>query len=208
MSIERGKFISIHGIDGTGKTETARAVQREVVRRGYEAVNYDDHQARKANPHREKKEALDARGSVEDRLTAHLESTMYHSDQIDSLLAQGYHVVKSRYLDDVMANFAHLGVSQDYMDTIVRKFPVVQPDLKVILTVEEPERIRRIQNRQDATEVDKEEKKTGSHLLFLEEYLKNITSQSDGVARLSLDTGSLDSNQVARSIVDHLLTRS
>jgi hypothetical protein len=38
---------------------------------------------------------------------------MYHSNEIESLLKQGFHVVKSRYLDDVRAHFLHLGISKE-----------------------------------------------------------------------------------------------
>ncbi len=206
MGIERGKFITVHGIDGTGKTTTARAVQAEAAARGHDIVNYDEHPDRALNPHSARKDALDRAGEdLESRLIAHLESTLYHSDQIEKLLAEGYHVVKSRYLDDVMAHFAHLGVSEEKLHEISSKFPIVQPDLKVILTVDDATRLNRTGEREDATSADREAKIPGSRAHFFEEYIQRAAEQA-GDAR-TFDTGTFDSESIARAIVDYIVAR-
>jgi thymidylate kinase len=203
MSIERQQFLSIHGIDGTGKTATARAVKAEAEARGLRMINYDEHEYRKNNPHSNRKEALDKEGSPEERLIAHLESTLYHSDQINKLISDGYHVVKSRYLDDVMAHFSHMGIEQEQLESIVRKFPIVQPDLKVILTLDEAIRQQRVNERGDATEADTKAKVIGSRALFFEDYVKRAVN--DFGRSLQFDTGSMDSQAIARVIVDDIL---
>lgn len=203
MSIERGKLITVHGIDGTGKSETARAVSAEALARGVRVINYDEHEAREKNPHTERKRGVDKSGSLEERLAAHLSSTLYHSENIEQLLANGYHVVKSRYLDDVMAHFSHLGVSQERINFIVQKFPIVQPDLKVILTLDEVARMERMRKRSFVTDQDIEAKVSGSRALFFEDYIKQAISRSSD--SLSLDTGAMDSRAIAKVIVDRII---
>jgi len=47
---------------------------------------------------------------------------MYHSEQIEKLLSQGYHVVKSRYLDDIKAHFSYLGIEPEKLSEIEKNF--------------------------------------------------------------------------------------
>jgi len=92
---------------------------------------------------------------------------MYHSEQIEKLLSQGYHVVKSRYLDDIKAHFSHLGIEPDKLSEIEKKFPLVQPNLKVILALDEDERRRRINYRGVLNERDEGIKNQNTRLGFL-----------------------------------------
>lgn len=205
MSPERGRYTTIHGIDGTGKTETAREVAERLAARGIPTVNYDSYRNSIKNPHTDKKEQIDKTGTLEERLVAYLESTMFHSEQINALVAKGYHVVKSRYLDDVMAHFAHLGVPEERMREIVRRFPIVQPDLKVILTVDEKIRRQRLNERPQPDERDRDEKLPGSRALFFEQYLKDHATEMAANPVLHIDTGVCNTELVAKTIVDHIV---
>lgn len=204
MLIERGKFISIHGVDGTGKTTTSSKTHDLLIAQGQKSINYDTYKEADVNPFSEKKKDADKNGSLEDRIVAYLESTMYHSKKIDALLNDGYHVVKSRYVDDVLAHFAHLGISEERLNEFKEKFPIVQPDLKVILTLDEEVRRQRIDKRGILDERDIEIKKEGSRLLFFEDFLKKSAEKASKDSILYIDTGSIDSDTVAKKIVDHL----
>lgn len=208
LGVSRGRFISVHGIDGTGKTTTTLAAVDALNAAGIPAINYDTYKEGEKNPYAEKKNLADREGSLEERLAAYLESMMYHGERIEALLAQGFHVVKSRYLDDILAHFNHLGVSEDVMEALRKKFPMVQPDLKVILRLTEPERRQRIDVRGVLDEKDLEEKRPGSRLQSFEEYLLRATEHASSDSVLHVDTGSCDVNEVSRRIIDRILARS
>lgn len=202
----RGKFVSVHGIDGTGKTSTAQAVVDKLEVIGVPSVNYDILRSQNGSPLGEKKKEIDRTGTLEDRLAVYLESMMYHGEAIEALLAQGFHVVKSRYLDDVCAHFAHLGISQEKIEEFKKKFPMVQPDLKVILQLTEAERRRRINTtREVLNDNDLDEKMPGSRAYFFEDYLLKAAQVAPLGSVLHVDTGECDTDAVARKIIDHML---
>jgi thymidylate kinase len=205
LETSRGKFITIHGIDGTGKTSSTRMVVEGLNALDERAINYDDHKDKLSNPYSEIKKEVDKHGSVEERLSVYLESMMFHSAEIDSLLAQGFHVVKSRYLDDIRAHFSFLGITPEKMKELVEKFPLVQPDLKVILLLEETERRRRINIRGILDDKDLEERKEGSRLDFFENYLREAVKHAPAGSALFIDTGIFNCDEVARKIIDHIL---
>ena len=202
-----GEFVSIHGIDGTGKTTTTKELVETLNKSGKKTINYDDYKEDLENPHTtRKKEARDS-GILEDELAAYLESMMYHSDQIEELLSQGYHVVKSRYLDDIKAHFSHLGIEKEKLEELEAKFPMVQPDLKVILLLEESKRRERLNDRGVLNERDLEEKNPDTRLGYFEDYLLKTSEESAKDSVLHVDTGTLDATQVAKKIIDHIINQ-
>ncbi len=129
---------------------------------------------------------------------------MFHSDKIKELLRQGYSVVKSRYVDDVLAHHAHLGVEN--VAEIARLFPIVQPDLRVILILNEEVRRFRIMQRGEIDLKDKEMRQVGSRLDFFENYLLEGASELMKIGKaMKIDTTDLNPQQIARQIIDHLL---
>jgi thymidylate kinase len=206
METKRGRLITVHGIDGTGKTTTTERVSTELQNRGHKAVNYDTFKSGRRNPFSEKKDRADKFGTPEERLVAYLESTMFHSDQINELLDAGFDVVKSRYLDDVLAHHSHLGVSEEVIAENLKKFPIAQPDLKVILTLDEAKRRERIGERGILDERDEEHKIEGSRLRYFEDYLKSAAEKAAPGTVLSLDSGTLNLDEVVEKIMTHLLT--
>lgn len=202
---DRGRFVTIHGIDGTGKTSTTQKVVEGLGDIGERAINYDIHKETGFNPFSDIKNEVDKHGSIEERLTVYLESMMYHSTEIDSLIQQGFHVIKSRYLDDIKANFSYLGISPEKVKELEKRFPMIQPDLKVILLLEETERRRRINIRGISDDRDLEERKPGSRLDFFENYLIEAVKGARAGSALFIDTGSLNCNEVAKKIIDHIL---
>lgn len=59
---KRGKFISIHGIDGTGKTSAAVEVSKKLEEAGMAAVNYDLLKEKSNSLYEEKKKEVDKTG--------------------------------------------------------------------------------------------------------------------------------------------------
>ncbi len=206
MTPERGKFISIHGIDGTGKTTASENVAESLKLHGQAAVNYDNYKEIEANRFSQKKENADKNGTLEERVIAYLESTMYHSDRITELLDKGYHVVKSRYLDDVIAHFTHLGYPKAKLQKLLKKFPMVQPDLKVVLTLDEEKRHERIAYRGVLDERDTQKKEEGTRLQYFEDYLLEAAQKAPEGSVLKIDTGKLNASEVARQIIEHVIT--
>jgi len=205
MEAPRGKFITIHGIDGTGKTTTTEKLHQRLVSMGEQAINYDTHKNDRPNPFAQKKELADREGSPEERLAAYLESTMFHSEQIEDLRKQGFHVMKSRYLDDVLAHHSHLGLSEEVLQAGLRKFPIVQPDLKVILTADESKRRDRIEGRGILDARDAEHKAPGSRARYFEDYLMQFAQKAPEGSVLHLDTGELDAEEVVERIIRSLM---
>lgn len=201
----REKFITIHGIDGTGKTSTAQMVVKRLNDSGQSAVDYDDYKETRPNPYKEIKARVDKFGPLEERLTVYLESMMYHSNEIESLLADGYYVVKSRYLDDIKAHFSYLGVDSKKMSELEKKFLLVQPDLKVVLLLEETQRRKRINTRGVLDDRDLEVRKPGSRLDFFENYLVKAIQEAPTESTLIIDTSSLNCEEVAKKIIDHIV---
>ncbi len=170
MSEKIGKFISIHGIDGTGKTSTAKEIVDVLKKSGEKVINYDIYKESVKNPHATRKREIKETGTLEDQLAIYLESMMFHSTQIEKFLSQNYHVVKSRYLEDIKAHFSHLGVGEEKIKELEGKFPMVQPDLKVILLLDEIKRRSRISERGALNGRDLEEKNPQTPLEILINY--------------------------------------
>lgn len=202
---KRGKFITIHGIDGTGKTTTTANIVEKMKKSEILAINYDNFKKSLNNPYAQKKKEIKENGTLEEKLAIYLESMMYHSDQIEQLLAKGYHVVKSRYLDDIKAHFSHLGVDQGVLGKLESKFPMIQPDLKVILVLDEEERRKRIQDRGILNERDEEVKKIDSRLGFFEDYLLKISREAQPKSVLYVDSGILNINEVSKIIINRII---
>ncbi len=75
MSEKIGKFISIHGIDGTGETSTAKEIVDVLRKSGKKAINYDIYKESVKNPHatrkKEMKENWNIRRSISDIFRIH-----------------------------------------------------------------------------------------------------------------------------------------
>lgn len=205
MRPERPLFVTIHGIDGTGKTTTSDTLSTQLITHGIKTINYDVYEAENIdNPFSASKKRVVAETSPDSQLAFYLGSTMYHSDKIDDLLHQGYSVVKSRYIDDVLAHHAQLGVK--YVTEIANLFPMVQPDLRVILTLNEEARRERIRQRGERDLKDKEVRQKGSRLDFFENYLLEKSTNLMRIGRaMRIDTSQINPEQVAQQIIDHLL---
>ena len=150
------KFITIHGIDGTGKTSATVKICELLKGQLIECVNYDKSPMREKNPFYAAKKRMLLEGTIEQQFCHYLGSTLYHSNIVSRLLQEGKVVVKSRYIDDVLAHHDHAGVENT--EKIASLLPIKQPDLKILLTVQEEAREKRIQKRGIEGEEDRQSK--------------------------------------------------
>lgn len=207
MRPERSPFVTIHGIDGTGKTATTAALATALENRGIATVNYDLHELQLSNPFSAAKERVLRETSPAAQLAFYLGSTLYHSDQISQLVIDGYAVVKSRYLDDVLAHHEHLGVEN--VQAIAALFPVVQPDFQVVLTLSEHERRRRIEERGIVDAYDLVEKVAGSRMEYFENYLLTHTQALQDIGRaMHIQTDTIKPQEVAEEIIKYMLRQA
>lgn len=206
-TIERPMFITVHGIDGTGKTTTTEVITKCLESLNIASINYDVfEQSNISNPFAVAKKRVVLEASPFAQLAFFLGSTLYHSDQINGLLRDGYSVIKSRYLDDVLAHHAYLGVEDT--QGVSNAFPIKRPDLKILLTLNEEERKRRIITRGIFDQKDKDVRDGKSRLDFFEDYLLKIMGENEhSLAAMNVDTLNLTPQQIASLVIENLMTR-
>lgn len=203
---ERGRFITIHGIDGVGKTTVTRLTAQLLKSHGVSVVNYDEYEKTLVdNPFSVAKRRVLVETPNSAQFAFYLGSTLFHSARISSLLESGHTVVKSRFIDDVLAHHAHLGVQN--VAEIARLLPIVVPDFKALLTLQnETVRRQRIISRGVFDEKDLEIRQEGSRLDFFEKYLlKYISDFSSKEKPIVIDTGTIGAEDVASQIVGSFL---
>lgn len=205
--LERPIFITVHGIDGTGKTTTTEAITKSLEDLGVTTINYDVfEQSRINNPFSIAKKRVVLETSPSAQFAFFLGSTLYHSDQISNLLESGFSVVKSRYLDDVLAQHAYLGVEDTH--GISRGFPIRKPGLKILLTLNEEERRKRISKRGIIDEKDADVRDGSSRLDFFEGYLLAVMEKDEhDLVTMKIDTLYLNPQQIASLAIENLIAR-
>jgi thymidylate kinase len=200
---QQGSFITIHGIDGTGKSTTVSMVASLLVARGVATINYDVYESEHTNPFSPAKKGVLATTTPEAQFAFYIGSTLYHSQTISELVAQGTCVVKTRYLDDVLAHHAHLGVAN--VREIAALLPIKTADLMVVLTLPETVRRARILKRGELDVKDKEVRQAGSRLDFFERFLLESAGLLQSSKRsLIIDTSTTPPERVARMIVERM----
>ncbi len=202
MIDRRGAFITIGGIDGVGKTTSVEETTRLFCEKGVSVVNYDLYEKECSNPFSPAKSRVLTETGPYAQFAYYLGSTLHHSSRIEGLVREGRTVIKSRYLDDVVAHHLHLGVKD--AEAITRLFPFFQPDLRIVLTLSEDERRRRILERGELDKKDEEVRRVGSRLDFFERYLLKVASQYSPERALLLDSGCLNPKEIALSIFNKL----
>lgn len=201
-----GLFVTFHGIDGTGKTTSAAEFCDLFASVHGPCINYDLAGESLPNPFRHSKTEVQRTASPSAQLAFFLGSTLFHSDAISKLAEEGYSIVKSRYLDDVLAHHAHLGVTD--VEKIAAQFPIVQPDLKVILVTDEEVRRQRIDFRGIGDERDAEVKTLGSRAQYFEDYLLEQNAELLRLGKaLLIDTSDLSPREVGQEVMSHVVSR-
>lgn len=193
-------LITLHGIDGSGKTTTADYLVQHLVDKGLSAVNYDRYEVGLESPYRQIKKEIKHR-PFDEQLAFFLASTLFHSHQIEVLISQGMWVVKSRYLLDVLAHYSHLGCKN--VETIAIAMPFLQPTLQIILVLDEFERQSRIKNRPIRDEKDMIPKEMGTRAWFFEEYLLRYA----GIIHSKATTKTIDTTVLGKESVANQIAR-
>lgn len=190
-----GKFITIHGIDGTGKTTTAREVTRILQTKDIPVHNFEDVKTEIHDPFKEVKMRT-PEGTLEE-LFATLGSKAIQANFIQAQLKKGTWIVKDRWIVDVLADRLHQGV------VVPEVTGILEPDLAVILHCHEGTRMDRVTERADATEHDLIQNIAGTRARFFEEYLFDQTVQHAGSV-VSIDSSLYGPQQVANMIISHI----
>ncbi len=167
---EIAPFITFHGIDGTGKTTAVASTVLLLRRMGVNALNYD--QLDVDNPFTVAKKRVVAETPPAAQIAFYIGSALFHSGLIERLTKEGSTVVKARYLDDILAHHGHLGVVNP--EIMVSVFPFKQPDLRVVLTLDEDVRRKRISQRGVVDEKDLQLVEPGSRLYYFQNTLLRI----------------------------------
>jgi thymidylate kinase len=198
---ERTAFVTFHGIDGTGKTTAAEKLTGLLSARGHDVVNYD--LIPSDNPFSIAKRGVIAETSPAAQAAFFIGSTLYHSERIAEYLRAGKSVVKARYIDDVIAHHEHLGVND--IQRITNSFNILQPHLRVLLTLDEEERRRRIEARGILDDKDREQFVEGSRLYAFQNTLIRIAGELVVSGRaLIIDTQTNSPNDVSEIVYRHL----
>lgn len=184
-------FISIHGIDGTGKSTAVLRTAERLRSKGIDAVNFAE--ALESNtPFHDI--LLSKEHGKQARLYKSLGTKSIQSIQIAAAIERGLTVIKDRWVIDVLAANSYEGAVIPDGDLGITK-----PDLSVILVCLERERQRRIQQRGNPTQEDLVQKALHTRAGYFEEYLlDNIAGHS--LHHAVVDTTRLNEYQVAEEV--------
>lgn len=173
-------FITIHGIDGTGKTTAARTVAELLP----QAINYDDIT-----------DTIDYNHNFSDTTIA---KKLSQSALVHSYLLQGSSVVRDRWLIDVHADRAHKGILTPDYDGIAT------PNYSFVLTCDEEQRMQRVLLRGNPTEQDLVPNTEGTRAHYFEHYLMQNIGK---FARhsMAIDTTHLTVDKVAQTIIENIV---
>lgn len=205
--MKRGAFVTIHGIDGTGKSETVKVLAQILASRGVKTIDYDAYKIGDVdNPFEPIKKWVEAKASVSAQFDFYVASMAYHSKVIARFLTEGRVVVRSRYIEDVIAQYMYLGVP--YVRESVESAGLLQQDLQVVLILPEEIRRERIMQRGEVDVKDREMNTPGSRLDFFERMLLYTARCRFNTRRgLILDTSIFSIEAVTERIVACLLDR-
>lgn len=189
---EQAKFITVHGIDGTGKTTLVGAIERGLYTRGLDVAPEGLIQV--GNPWRALRDEF-ADITPNERLFYKLGSKVADGQLISEQLASGTNTVKDRWVVDVLADETHKGVVAPKMI-----FPsILMPDIAVLLVCDEDERMARVTARPDASEDDLIPCAPGQRAYYFQNYLL------DHIAASAVDSIQLDSTETSPEALAQLV---
>lgn len=173
-------FITIHGIDGTGKTTAAHTVAELLP----QAVNYDS--------------ITDTINYDRNHSDITIAKKLSQSALIHSYLAQDISIVRDRWLIDVHADREHKGMLTPAYEGIAT------PNYSFVLTCDENLRMQRVLHRGNPTEQDLVPNIEGTRAHYFEQYLlQNIGKFAHH--SMVIDTTDLNISEVAQTIVRHIV---
>jgi len=187
---ERGIFICIEGLDGSGKTTQAKILVKNLRRRGFDAVYATE-------PSRGKVGKL-IRSFVlnrERRVPIALEALLFAADRIDHvgnevkpLLKQGKVVVCDRYVYSTLAYQGAAGLDFKWIEQINRF--ALKPHLALLIDVPPEVVVKRLKRKKTVMETKRNQQKVR------DVYMKMVQEQ-----RLTLVNGDKPIREVAKNIL-------
>lgn len=193
--MRRGSFVSVHGIDGTGKTTVVDGLLQEMTACNLSVCSAESITTATTCSSR----PYTNETSPQERVLAKLISKATQGVRIGMILETGMHVVKDRWAIDVIADESHKGaiVGKHLLDT------VLQPDLAVLLTCDEDVRMQRIQNRDCPTPDDLVPNAPGTRAHYFQSFLvENLPYTAP--RSLTLDTTHETAEQIVNTVIENL----
>jgi dTMP kinase len=161
----KNSLIVFEGIDGVGKSSTARVLQQNLLIRGIGAICYEDWE-NKSDGFNSIKSFIKKDVSLESSLFFYIASSIHKSTLIKELLKKQW-VICDRYVYSTVAYHLARGIKNDVIPDI-SKLPILIPDYYFLLKTEESIRIKRLQSRSSTTSDDLEPKTVGSFFDLME----------------------------------------
>ena len=198
-------FLTIHGIDGVGKSSITTALCDILNNEQIPTINYGTSSQKWDNPFSKIKKIVKETATPQQEFLNFINSHISHSHKIKELLQQNTSVVKDRFSDDIGASSSFRGVQ--YANELIQFFEksgdLLVPDHKILLTANENVRMKRIEKREWNNEMDYIPNKPGHRAYHFEQYLKKRI-QEHGTKGLELDTSDMDIKEVSYRIYDFI----
>lgn len=193
---EHAKFITIHGIDGVGKTTLVDAVNNNLRAVGRDIASESLDLSK--SPWRNCREQFE-KVSISERLFYKLGSKAADGNLIIERLENGITTVKDRWIIDVLADETHKGVVAP--DNIY--LSIVRPHLAVLLLCDEDTRMDRVQSRLEITEDDLVPCIPGERAHYFQRYLlDNLAASAEDC--MILDTTDIPPEKLAESVMERI----
>lgn len=189
-----GRFVTFHGIDGSGKTTAVDTLVSRLDSHGIATAKLDDlRDAEGSNVDQTELAMFDPEAQLS------IEKKFSQSDQVRRALENGLVTVKDRWAIDVYASNAFKG--NRLPDFVPAR--ILRPNLSVILTCAEHERQDRISQRGNPTPEDLIPNVPGTRAHFFEQYLIHNVSHF-ALRTMNIDTTYLQPEEIAEIVAEEV----
>ena len=190
----RGMFICVEGLDGSGKTTQAKRLVRNLCRRGFDAV-YTTEPTKGEVGRFIRRFVLNR----EKRVSVTLEALLFAADRVDHVetgikpfLRQGKVVVCDRYVHSSLAYQGAAGLKLEWIEHI-NQF-ALKPNLSLLIDVPADVVVKRLKKKRTVME-------TVQNLKKVREIYVNLAQQQ----HLTIIDGDKSINEVAKNILEIVL---